>query len=84
MMRWLDIITDSIDMNLSKLQDTVKDRKPGVLQSMGSQKVGHNLATEQHFTKLIYSSLLSHSHIIRCLRGSPRFEYHKYYCMDNF
>ena len=26
-MRWLDSITDSIDMNLSKLQEIVKDRK---------------------------------------------------------
>ena len=26
-MRWLDIITDSIDMNLSKLQETVEDRE---------------------------------------------------------
>ena len=34
-MRWLDNITDLMDMNLSKLQETVKDRKPGVLQSMG-------------------------------------------------
>ena len=34
-MRWLDSITDSTDMNLSKLQEMVKDRKPGVLQSMG-------------------------------------------------
>ena len=25
-MRWLDSITDSTDMNLSKLQETVKDR----------------------------------------------------------
>ena len=46
-MRWLDGITDSMDMNLSKLQETVKDRKPGVLQSMGSQRVGHDLVTEQ-------------------------------------
>ena len=41
-MRWLDSIIDTIDMSLSKLRDIVKDRKPGLLQSWGSQKVGHN------------------------------------------
>ena len=46
-MRWLDGITDSMDMNLSKLQDMVKDRKADLLQPMGSQRVRHNLATEQ-------------------------------------
>ena len=35
-----------MDMNLSKLQEIVEDRKPGVLQSMGSQRVGHDLASE--------------------------------------
>ena len=46
-MRWLDGITDSMDMSLSKLKEIVKDRKPGVLQSMGSQRVGHDVANEQ-------------------------------------
>ena len=39
-LRWLDGITDSMDMSFSKLWELVMDRKPGVLQSMGSQRVG--------------------------------------------
>ena len=46
-MRWLDGITDSMDMNLSRLWEMVKDRKSGVLQSMGSQRVGHDLGIKQ-------------------------------------
>ena len=51
-MRWLDGIIDSMDMNLSKLKEIVKEHqtpglvkeigKPCVLQPMGSQRVGHN------------------------------------------
>ena len=40
-MRLLDGITDSMNMNLSKLREMVEDREPGVLQSMGLPRVGH-------------------------------------------
>ena len=45
--RWLDGITDALDMNLGKLQEMVRDRRSGMLQSMGSQRVGHEWVTEQ-------------------------------------
>ena len=46
-MKWLDGITDSMDMNLGKFREMVKDREAGVLQSTGSRRVGHDLETEQ-------------------------------------
>ena len=57
-MKWLDRIIDSTDMSLSQLQEIVKEREAWKLQSMGSQRVKHNLVTEkqQQKAKLSLSS----------------------------
>ena len=41
-MRRLDSIIDETDINLGKLWEMVRKGRPGVLQSMGLQRVGHN------------------------------------------
>ena len=56
-MRWLDGIINSMDMSLHELQSWWSTGRPGVLQFMGSQRVGHDWATELNWKSL----WLSHS-----------------------
>ena len=76
-MRWLDGISDSMDMSLSKLQERVKTGKPGMLQSMGSQRVRHNLVTEQQHTcvcVLVFEGILAGTRFntgFTCTSGLP-------------
>ena len=58
-MGWLDGITDLKDMSLSKLQVLVIEGKPGVLQSMRSQRVRHDCVTELNWTDGLYSPPVS-------------------------
>ena len=58
-MRWLDDIANSMDMNLTKVLGLWWTGRPGMLQSMGSQRVEHNWATEVNWTEVKEANLRS-------------------------
>ena len=71
-MRRLDGIIDTMDMSLSKLQEIGRTEEPGVLKSIGSQRISYDLATKQQQ----HSWLVSYASRRRLNADSRRINYH--------
>ena len=77
---WLDCITDSMDMSWANSGRWSRRGKPGVLQSMGSQRVGHDWAAEQQRYHLKPESSMS-----VCSWPAPEIlKIDSYFCLNEF
>ena len=70
-MRWLDGITNSMDISLPKLQELVKNSKPWCAVVHGVAKVGHDWATELNWTYHIANTICNW-HVFPARLGFPR------------
>ena len=68
--RWLDGITDLMDMSLSKFRELVMDRKPGMLQSRGC-KESDLAVTKQQQGALVVKNQPANAEDIRNLDSTP-------------
>ena len=78
-LKWLDGITYSMDMSLSKLKELVMERKPGMLQSMGLQR--SDMTERLNWTELIILLLLKY-YIIFTLNAKNKQYEGKYFLIN--